>query len=48
MNSDPVKKKRGQDSDSSSAHIYKVLLPLIKHLKEEHGLTKDDLLRLIK
>ena len=47
MNSSPVK-KRGSDSVSYSSHLYKVLLPLIKHLKEEHDLTKEDLLRLVK
>lgn len=37
-------KKRGENIDRSDSHIYRVLLPLIKHFKEEYKLTKEDLM----
>jgi len=45
MNSNSVK-KREQDSNSSNTPIYKVLLPLIKHFKEDCNLTKEDLVNM--
>lgn len=37
-------KKRGKDNyNSDSKKAYDVLLPLIQHFKEEHKLTKEDL-----
>ena len=40
-------KKRGRDTDSSNSHIYKILSPLMKHLKEYHNLTKEDLISIM-
>lgn len=46
MNSGSVKKK-GKSNDDSDSHIYKVLSNLIQHLKEEHKLTKEDLIKIL-